>query len=130
MQKSDFVDAIVLKLNDDSHIFVEKKLQGKYQKYTGNDGCDNSKSVQYLNALSHYSWVVTGRLILVDFQGTAKLLRDPAIHHANNYPSFGANHGQKGIDKFMKEHKCSVECKVLGLDEEEGEVEGEEGEGS
>ena len=124
MQKLDFVDAFVLKLSDGSHIFVEEKLEGKFQKFTGNDGCDNSKSVQYLYALSHFSWVVTENLMLVDFQGTAKLLTDPAIHHVDQDPSFGADHGKKGIDKFMEEHKCSVECKVLGLvDDEEGEDE-------
>jgi len=37
--------------------------------------------------------------MLVDFQGTAKLLTDPAIHHVDQDPSFGEKNRKKGIDK-------------------------------
>jgi hypothetical protein len=70
MQKISFVDAFVVKFENGDFYFVEERIDGKYIKFTGNDGCQNELSVSHLDALSHFSFVLSEeKEILVDFQG-------------------------------------------------------------
>ena len=117
-----YVDAIILKLEDNSYCFVEEKIMGTFTKYTGNDGCSNDVAAEMFYAISHFSAVISdSKSILVDFQGSGKYLTDPAMHHSDCTNLLGSDHGEKGIEKFLKEHICGSVCTVLGLNEQASE---------
>jgi hypothetical protein len=91
------------------------------------------KSYHVPQAFSHFSYVKSKRkLIIVDLQGVLTVsqegkekyeLTDPVIHRRNRKAGrswdFGrTDRGKQGINAFLKTHKCSEMCKLLGLEKE------------
>jgi hypothetical protein len=51
-----------------------------------------------------------------DIRGSTSLLTDPAFHTVDKC-SGPADEGEKGMNAFLKKHKCGVHCIALGIDE-------------
>jgi Alpha-kinase family/von Willebrand factor type A domain len=94
----------------------------------GDSRVDNTAHSAYLQAFSHFSYVFTNKKILVcDLQGVYNTdtvppsfeLTDPAIHYYSKKGRrmvYGrTDKGKRGMDRFMKTHKCSELCQFVNL---------------
>ena len=97
-------------------------IEGKFEKFNNNQGLVlKSPMSDYLQAFSHYSWIKSGKSLLIcDLQGVSSqgkvVLSDPAIHHKGRGGKYGAtDRGLVGIEAFFKTHRCNDMCKSLRL---------------
>ena len=105
------------------HYLMENFLGGKLEKYSNNTGlvCSKSPNSELLQAFSHYSWVVSGRsLVICDLQGielgTSRVtLTDPAIHSTSGGTYGHTDLGNPGMQSFFKTHVCGWVCTEMGL---------------
>ena len=118
----DFHPVDIVECPGPEHYLLESFLSGKLEKYSNNTGVVRSKSglSELTQAFSHYSWVHSGKSLLVcDLQGVESgsrvTLTDPAIH-STTAGSYGhTDLGQSGIDRFFQTHTCGQFCQSMGL---------------
>jgi hypothetical protein len=100
-------------------VFVEPFLSGNYAKFSSNNGTFDPDRVTPI-ALSHYSWVFSGRAcLLCNLQGvrdsSSYAFTNPAIHSKDKI--FGAtNFGVIGMASFFRRHQCNSLCQALEID--------------
>jgi len=135
-KKVSFVKAWLLKLlrRGGQVCAVERFISGPYRKHNNNYGFVNEDERNTPQAFSHFSYEVSEKQLLVcDIQGVADLYTDPQIHTVVgddkvDRPFGKGNLGQRGIDQFLKTHRCNPICRYLKLppinprDEEFGTV--------
>ena len=90
------------------------------------DLCERIIDEDVLLAFSHWSYVYTQRESLVcDLQGakvTTKAgrpqfkLTDPCIHSKRRGTFGNTDHGRSGQNSFLRTHKCTPVCQLLGID--------------
>jgi len=118
-----FVKAWLLKLlrRGGQVCAVERFISGPYRKHNNNYGFVNDDERNTPQAFSHFSYEVSGKQLLVcDIQGVADLYTDPQIHTVVgddkvDRPFGKGNLGQRGIDQFLKTHRCNPICRYLKL---------------
>ena len=104
---------------------LEPFLEGRIVKYNNNGGvvAANHPGSDVLQAFSHYTWVKSGKTLLVcDLQGykidhlSKVLLTDPAIHSRGTPGKYGSmDGGIDGIKRFFQTHICSSVCSNMNL---------------
>lgn len=120
---------------------IEPFLPGRYQKFNDNfdyvhpstrfvQSEDNSemskrrldhvlatrKHSQLAQAFSHFTYHWSrGKCIVVDIQGVGSYYTDPQIHTYDGRGFGLGNLGQRGINAFIKHHRCYRDCKHLNL---------------
>ncbi len=101
---------------------VEDYLEGKFTKWTNNNGSIDPDCDDVLQTFMHYSWVESqGEMMVADLQGVRNnlefLLTDPAIlsNSINGGLYEGSDTGVKGIAMFFLKHKCNDLCRQLKL---------------
>jgi hypothetical protein len=100
---------------------VERFISGPYRKHNNNFGFVNEDERNTPQAFSHFSYEASGHsLLLCDIQGVADMYTDPQIHTVagedkKERPFGKGNLGQKGIDQFLKTHRCNPICRYLKL---------------
>lgn len=100
---------------------VERFISGPYRKHNNNYGFVNEDERNTPQAFSHFSYEVSGKSLLIcDIQGVADMYTDPQIHTVagddkNERPFGKGNLGQRGIDQFLKTHRCNPICRYLKL---------------
>uniref|UniRef100_A0A6B2LAC4 Alpha-type protein kinase domain-containing protein n=1 Tax=Arcella intermedia TaxID=1963864 RepID=A0A6B2LAC4_9EUKA len=122
-KKVGFVGAWLLKLvkRGGQVCAVERFISGPYRKHNNNYGFVNEDERNTPQAFSHFSYEVCKHQLLVcDIQGVADLYTDPQIHTTagedkGDRPFGKGNLGQKGIDQFLKSHRCNAICRYLKL---------------
>ncbi len=104
---------------------MESFLKGKVPKPAKD--CDGAtKAASYsdlLEAFSHYSWVKSGRKLLISgLQGFKKKLQnkivliDPTVHSNGDGGTYGVmDRGMEGIQKFFECHTCPDVCSKMKL---------------
>ena len=105
------------------HYLLEMFLGGQMEKFSNNTGvvCSQSPQSLLLQAFSHYSWVASGKsLVICDLQGiksgaTRVTLTDPAIHSTTAGTYGHTDHGNGGILRFFRTHVCGDVCMGMGL---------------
>ena len=104
------------------YVLVEDYLEGKFTKWTSNNGNIDPDCDDVLQTFMHYSWVESkGKKMVADLQGVrnnhAFLLTDPAIlsNSMNGGLYQGSDIGVKGIGIFFLKHKCNDLCRQLNL---------------
>lgn len=112
----------VVQCTGEDYFLLESFLSGKLEKYSNNAGlvCSKSPLSELMQAFSHYSWVVSGKsLVICDLQGIESgsrvTLTDPAIH-STSVGSYGhTDLGNMGIERFFKTHTCGTLCTGMGV---------------
>lgn len=110
-----YLPICIVEFEDGRNAFVERFLDGEFQKYNNNHGY-----VQTTNpvpqAFSHFTWTWSkGKLLICDIQGTESEWTDPQIHTIDG-DGFGCgNRGLKGIYDFFDTHQCNEWCEKLKL---------------
>lgn len=104
---------------------LEPFLEGTIVKYNNNRGVVTSglPNSDILQAFSHYTWVKSGKTLLVcDLQGyhvnhlNKIILTDPAIHSRGSPGKYGTmDGGVDGIKIFFHTHTCSSVCHKMNL---------------
>ena len=119
----DVIPVDVVQCPGEDHYLLEAFLGGKIEKYSNNSGlvCSKSSNSELLQAFSHYSWVASGKsLVICDLQGvesgTSRVtLTDPAIHSTSAGTYGHTDLGNVGIQQFFKTHTCGAVCTGMGL---------------
>ena len=126
-----FVQVGILLIPDETNpqfFTYETYMNGRYTKFNSNfayrhsaSECDNPVSNDTCQAFSHYTWVKSGRkLVICDLQGVEVryklMLTDPAIHYTNVLCHGSTNLGMTGILKFFQVHECNHICRALNQD--------------
>jgi len=122
-KKVAFVKAWILKLlrRGGQVCAVERFISGPYRKHNNNYGFVNEDERNTPQAFSHFSYEVSNhQLLICDIQGVADLYTDPQIHTVagddkGDRPFGKGNLGQRGIDQFLKTHRCNPICRYLKL---------------
>jgi len=116
---------------------IEPYLQGNFAKWSGSLGAadveikevndekkddDDNKNVDsnillLAQSFSHFSYEYTKKnLMVVDVQGSKignqYLLTDPVIHSTQIEKFPPTNLGKKGMEQFMKNHRCNKYCNI------------------
>jgi hypothetical protein len=117
----------------DTLFVMEFKFRGKFTKYNNNYGevyeegtAKESLSPQEkesrrklflaAEAFSHFTLTETGGTMLVcDLQGVNDFFTDPQIHTEDGKGLGMGNMAQKGIDKWVENHKCNEICVAMRL---------------
>jgi len=96
-------------------IGVENRVAGNYVKYNNNwDWNDDRRNTP--QAFSHFTWEASEHRILVcDLQGVGDMWTDPQIHSHDGVGYGKGNMGMKGINAFLRNHRCNAICQGLGL---------------
>jgi hypothetical protein len=100
---------------------VERFISGPYRKHNNNYGFVNEDERNTPQAFSHFSYEASGHSLLIcDIQGVADMYTDPQIHtmagdDKSERPFGKGNLGQRGIDQFLKTHRCNPICRYLKL---------------
>jgi len=100
---------------------VERFISGPYRKHNNNYGFVNEDERNTPQAFSHFSYEASGKSLLIcDIQGVADMYTDPQIHtvagdEKSERPFGKGNLGQRGIDQFLKTHRCNPICRYLKL---------------
>jgi elongation factor 2 kinase len=100
---------------------VERFISGPYRKHNNNFGFVNEDERNTPQAFSHFSYEVSAHnLLICDIQGVADMYTDPQIHTVagddkHERPFGKGNLGQRGIDQFLKTHRCNPICRYLRL---------------
>jgi len=122
-KKVAFVKAWLLKLlrRGGQVCAIERFISGPYRKHNNNYGFVNEDERNTPQAFSHFSYEVSKhQLLICDIQGVADLYTDPQIHTVvgddkGDRPFGKGNLGQRGIDQFLKSHRCNPICRYLKL---------------
>jgi len=122
-KKVAFVKAWLLKLlrRGGQVCAVERFISGPYRKHNNNYGFVNEDERNTPQSFSHFSYEVSSKKLLIcDIQGVADLYTDPQIHtmvgdDKDERPFGKGNLGQRGIDQFLKTHRCNPICRYLRL---------------
>eukprot|EP01112_Ceratiomyxa_fruticulosa_P012324 TRINITY_DN3405_c0_g1_i1.p1 TRINITY_DN3405_c0_g1~~TRINITY_DN3405_c0_g1_i1.p1 ORF type:complete len:930 (+),score=265.74 TRINITY_DN3405_c0_g1_i1:296-3085(+) len=115
-KKVDFLTAWVLELTDKNLLYgFEQFIEGEFQKQNSNYGAVLSDR-NTPQAFSHFTWEYSSQnLLIVDIQGVEDHYTDPQVHTKDG-KGFGlGNLGMRGIERFLKSHKCNPICNQLGL---------------
>lgn len=123
-----FTPLDVVQCTDGDFYMLELFLNGKIEKFNNNRGvvARSSPYSDLLQAFSHYSWVKSGKSILIcDLQGFKEdardriTLTDPAVHSKGCAGRYGAmDAGMEGVRAFFKTHTCSAVCVQMRLAEQ------------
>eukprot|EP00960_Hanusia_phi_P062603 765212-Hanusia_phi.AAC.2 len=110
-----FLPIFIAQFEDGRNAFVEKFLDGEFQKYNNNDGFVRATH-PLPQAFSHFTWTWSkGKFLVCDIQGTECDWTDPQIHTIDG-DGFGCgNRGMQGICDFFQTHQCNEWCANLGL---------------
>ena len=122
----DYTPLDVVQCNGGTFFLLEAFLTGKIEKFNNNNGVvvKSSPYSDLLQAFSHYTWVKSGRSLLIcDLQGVKEsatsdriILTDPAIHSTGSPGRFGPmDAGMDGIRAFFRTHSCSSICSQMKL---------------
>lgn len=122
----DFTPLDVVQCSNGVIYMLEQFLSGKIEKFNNNRGIVAGKGSplsDLLQAFSHYSWVKSGKTLLIcDLQGfrdtsrNCVVLTDPAIHSNRGAGRFGAmDGGMTGVVAFFQTHTCSSVCVQMNL---------------
>ena len=121
----EFVLLDIVQSQYDSIYMLEPYLEGKIIKYNNNRGvvAASQPKSDVLQAFSHYTWVKSGKTLLVcDLQGykvdrhNKMLLTDPAIHSRGSAGKYGSmDGGIDGVRMFFQTHSCSSVCSKMSL---------------
>ena len=121
----DFTQLDIVQCAGGVHYILEPFLTGKIEKFNNNSGvvakCPPHSDL--LQAFSHYTWVKSGKTLLIcDLQGFKEdarnriVLTDPAIHSNGEGGRYGAmDCGLKGVQMFFNTHVCSTICSQMKL---------------
>ncbi|KAI0073742.1 kinase-like protein [Panus rudis PR-1116 ss-1] len=106
----------------------------RVNKYSGTNAHPNhsGKLGQTLNAFAHFSYIWSKKtFVFTDLQATETAVRgegtsikrvnvlfDLMMHTKEGKSGLG-DHGESGIEEFLKQHTCMEVCKDLGLDNED-----------
>ncbi|KAF7325457.1 Kinase-like protein [Mycena kentingensis (nom. inval.)] len=105
---------------------VEPFRHNRSEKWSGTNEHplhDNSKLGNTLNTLAHYIyWASSGSMVIADIQSCktlvggkmSQVLFDLTTHTVAENSGVG-DHGQDGLDLFIKQHECTTRCEALGL---------------
>ncbi|GAM21019.1 hypothetical protein SAMD00019534_041940 [Acytostelium subglobosum LB1] len=115
----DFLSAWVIeiqKANGDTLLCgLEMFMAGEFKKQNSNFGSvfGDRNTPQ---AFSHFTHEASAhQLIVIDIQGVDDHYTDPQIHTKDGVGYGAGNLGEKGIEKFLKSHKCNPICIQLDL---------------
>ena len=121
----DFTQMDVTQCAGGIYYMLEPFLTGTIQKFNNNSGvvAKSSPHSDLLQAFSHYTWVKSGKTLLIcDLQGFKEdardriVLTDPAIHSNGEGGKYGAmDCGMKGVRMFFNTHTCSAVCVQMNL---------------
>ncbi len=121
----DFTQMDVIQCAGGVYYMLEPFLSGNIQKFNNNSGvvAKSSSYSDLLQAFSHYTWVKSGKTLLIcDLQGYREeardriVLTDPAIHSNGEGGKYGAmDCGMKGVRMFFNTHTCSAICMQMNL---------------
>jgi len=104
---------------------AEPFLLGAFLKYNSNAGFvgdDAMRHHEVVQALTHFTFVVSGGVLLVaDLQGVAGdsevVLTDPQVLTVAPSAEYGpGNLGAAGVRRCLAAHRCGPTCRQLGLD--------------
>ncbi|CAE7491738.1 vwkA [Symbiodinium microadriaticum] len=114
-----FVDSWVVHLPKwevAKHATIELFIEGKYEKYTSNNGF-SSPGALLAETFSHFTWQYSGgNMQVTDLQGVnCSVLTDPQIHCAKEDAFSRGNLGKRGMDNFFLSHCCNDLCRKLCL---------------
>ncbi len=117
-----FLPVDVVHSNGNEFYLWEPPISGKMEKFSTNSGIvRSSPHNDLLQAFSHYTWVKSGKTLLVcDLEGVVHgnciTLTDPAIHSYGPAGIYGhTDVGYSGIQRFFSTHVCEGTCKRMGL---------------
>jgi hypothetical protein len=100
-------------------VVIEKFIEGKYQKFNGNNGYlsiePGAVESTLMPCFSHWSWEESkGDILICDLQGVRSdnqyELTDPAIHSSVGRIWGGTDLGRTGQAIFFYHHRCSKMC--------------------
>ncbi|OWF37991.1 uncharacterized protein LOC110466763 isoform X2 [Mizuhopecten yessoensis] len=118
-------------LKKDEWVFIERRLLGEYVSFVDEkghrtketDGKEQGRTYcdfeRLLSAFCHYTLVSSGQTLVVCgltgvHNGQHTRLSIPCVHSVDQ--TFGAeDQGTRGIENFVKNHKCNALCKHLSL---------------
>ena len=121
----EFTPLDIVQCSGNSIYMLEIFLEGKIEKFNNNAGVviKSSPYSDLLQAFSHYTWIKSGKSLLVcDLQGFKDetkgkvILTDPAIHSNGSAGRYGAmDGGINGVNAFFRTHTCSPVCVQMKL---------------
>jgi len=118
-KKIDFVSAWLLRLESRQGTpmcCVERYIDGSYRKHNNNFGYVSDDERNTPQAFSHFSYECSSKKLLVcDIQGVSDMYTDPQVHSADGKGYGKGNLGQRGIDEFLRTHRCNAICRYLKL---------------
>jgi hypothetical protein len=119
-KKVDFVKAWILRLDEreGSPICgVERYIDGPYKKYNNNWDWVSLDDRNTPQAFSHFTYEISNhKLLICDIQGVNDMYTDPQIHSVDTTLVLGkGNLGKRGMDKFLRTHRCNKICQYLKL---------------
>jgi len=115
-EKVQVVQAFAVKLANGTVCGMEPFLEGRYLKYSNNNGYVLPESPNTPQAFSHFTYEAShGHEIVVDVQGVNPTFTDPQIHARNRSLFSLGNQGEVGFVKFFDTHRCNEICRLLGL---------------
>ncbi len=115
----------VVQSNGNEFYLWEPPISGKMEKFSTNSGIvRSSPHNDLLQAFSHYTWVKSGKTLLVcDLEGVVNgtyiTLTDPAIHSYGPAGVYGhTDAGYSGVQQFFSTHVCESTCRRMGLQDQ------------
>eukprot|EP00456_Euglypha_rotunda_P049457 TRINITY_DN3966_c0_g1_i6.p1 TRINITY_DN3966_c0_g1~~TRINITY_DN3966_c0_g1_i6.p1 ORF type:complete len:126 (+),score=17.36 TRINITY_DN3966_c0_g1_i6:115-492(+) len=95
---------------------VERYIDGPYRKHNNNFGYVNDEERSTPQAFSHFTYECSNHKMLVcDIQGVSDCYTDPQVHSVEGKGFGKGNMGQRGIDEFLRTHRCNAICRYLKL---------------
>ncbi|EFA85552.1 putative protein serine/threonine kinase [Heterostelium album PN500] len=115
----DFLNAWVIEIqkqNGQSLLCgLEMFMEGEFKKQNSNFGTVFSDR-NTPQAFSHFTYEASAHhLLVVDIQGVDDHYTDPQIHTKDGVGYGAGNLGEKGMERFIKTHKCNPICIQLDL---------------
>jgi len=115
----DFVNAWLLRLEGregQPMCGVERYIAGEYRKHNNNYGYVNDEERSTPQAFSHFTYECSNHKLLVcDIQGVSDCYTDPQVHSAEGKGFGKGNMGLRGIEEFLRTHRCNAICRYLKL---------------
>ena len=119
------IDFIQLNIIESAGIYymLEPWLKGELPKPDTDDGSTVCPYSDLLESFSHYTWVTSGKTLLISgLKGFKKklqdkiVLTDPTIHSKGGGGKYGPmDCGNEAIQSFFESHTCSKICMYLSL---------------
>eukprot|EP01132_Coremiostelium_polycephalum_P010049 gene10049-12318_t len=117
-KKIEFLSAWVIEIQKGANNILygmELFMKGEFKKQNSNYGSVFSDR-NTPQAFSHFTYECSHtELIVVDIQGVDDIYTDPQIHTKDGKGYGAGNLGSKGIERFLKSHKCNPICIQYGL---------------